>query len=141
MLLEGSFEYELSEHSECSCFPMFEIIILNFLGGQNMAKFKVTSFTVTVEVPMCQPVCFSCTTVEQWEDLFTYLRNNAQTRNFKRNYERCLALLEYACSFSGTLKRISNHPGALAFVFEFESFTLLRSFVEKILTNVKDVTI
>ena len=106
-----------------------------------MAKFKVTSFTVTVEVPMCQPVCFSCTTVEQWEDLFTYLRNNAQTRNFKRNYERCLALLEYACSFSGTLKRISNHPGALAFVFEFESFTLLRSFVEKILTNVKDVTI
>ena len=90
-----------------------------------MTKFnvepKITAFTITIESPMHRPVeLFKGRDIPQWETIFINLRNNEQNSVYKRNYDICRAILQYAYSCWGSLKEVSNGLSTLIFTFSFD---------------------
>ncbi len=92
---------------------------------------KATSFSVTVETPIHEHlVLFKDRTTNEWEDIFISRRDKEQNPVYKRNYDRCRAILKYSSSCSGKLENISNGCNAIIFTFVFSSIELLNTFVK-----------
>lgn len=121
-----------SEHSEGACSPMFETIILNFLGGQNMTKFSIASFAITVEVPMVYYTSIRCTTGDEWRDWFFKEWINAEDSCTKQRYGKYCELINYACSCGGDLAEVKTSDYTFCFTFKFASLASLTSFTDNL---------
>ena len=103
------------------------------------SRLKITSATVTIEAPMHSPVeLFKGRDIHQWEAIFIGLRDNEKNIAYKRNYDRCRALLKYAYSLWGDLKEVSNGQGSIIFTFKFDGLDELYVF-EKDLPKAMEV--
>lgn len=104
-------------------------------------RLKIISATVTIEAPMHRPVIlFKGRDIHQWEAIFIGLRDNEQSIAYKRNYDRCRALLKYAYSCWGDLKEVSNGNGSIIFTFKFDSIDGLKTFEKDLQKAVEGAT-
>ena len=104
-------------------------------------ELKVTSFTITIEAPMHKPlVLFKGRDTHQWEEIFINLRDNEKHYAYKRNYDRCRALLKFAYSCWGSLKEVSNGRDVIIFTFEFDSIEGLSIFEKELQKAVEGAT-
>ncbi len=102
---------------------------------------KITSATVTVEAPMHRPlILFRGRDICHWENIFISLRDNEQNIDYKRNYDRCRALLKYAYSCWGDLMEISNGDGNVIFIFKFDSVSAVKAFEKNFCKDVEGAT-
>ena len=104
-------------------------------------KLKITSATVTIEAPIHRPVVlFKRRDIFQWEGIFVLHRDNERNIAYKRNYDRCRALLNYAYSCGGDLKEVSNGNGSIIFTFKFDSIDALETFEKDLQKAVEGAT-
>lgn len=102
---------------------------------------KATNFSVTIEAPMHKPlVTFKESDIHQLEDTFAYFRDLEQNIVYKRNYDRCRAILKYANSCWGNLENISNADDAIEFIFTFDSIEGLTAFEKDLQKCVEGAT-
>lgn len=106
------------------------------VGSNNILK--ITSATVTVEAPMhCSIELLTGRDIHHWKNFFINLRDNESNISYKKNYERCRALLCYAYSFWGELIKVSNEKGSVAFTFQFDSLDRLEPFEKDLQESVE----
>lgn len=102
---------------------------------------RAISFSVTIETPMHKPlVLFKTRDKHQLEEIFITLRDNEQNLDYKKNYDRCHAILKYAHSCWGTLKDVSNNFNTVSLTFAFDSIEGLTAFEKGLQKAVERVT-
>ena len=107
----------------------------------NNTQVMVTSFSTTIEAPMHKPlVLFKGRDELQWEAIFINLRDNEPNLDYRRNYDRCRAILKYAYSCWGTLKDVSNGRNVVSFTFVFDSIEGLTAFDKDLQKAVEGAT-
>lgn len=100
-----------------------------------------TSFAITIEASMHKPlVLFKDRDIHQWETIFINLRDKEKHYAYKRNYDRCRALLKFAYSCWGSLKEVSNGRDVIIFTFEFDSIEGLSTFEKEFKKAVEGAT-
>ena len=114
---------------------------INTIQGGHTMNIAITSVKIDIEVPMHKSIIiFTDHTINQWETTFINLRDNEKNVNYKRNYDRCRALLKYAYSFWAELDNISNKSGKLVFTFKFHSIEGLTNFEKDLYRAVNGAT-
>lgn len=107
----------------------------------NNTQVMATSFSATIEAPMHKPlVLFKGRDKHQWEAIFISLRDNEPDIDYRRNYDRCCAILKYAYSCWGDLKDVSNGRNTVSFTFVFDSIECLTVFEKDLQKAVEGAT-
>ena len=95
-----------------------------------MSGLIINSYGISVEIPMHEPN--PCETVKATKKLFASRQEKEINALWRKNFERATALIEYAESCGGKLKKVASRQSFANFTFEFGELENLQNFAKNL---------